>query len=584
MATDRLKALMMKLPGGLQTQLVVAFLLVSLLPTLFAAELGAYAVSKAFNGNVREWLRQTTSYFLSNTKEAGREASGMAKFLAGRPDILANMIDGHGSLPPSEASLLDAMGYDLIVILDDQGRQIYQSRQVEGLGAVALSDNVPLMRVAYDGQGMLMTAGTGKFLRDGKTFTVLVGSWLDDEFLGAVGEINALDIRLYLRNGTGFTLAYSARSREDSDETVPGDVLERVRETGVDFEKHVGPSGYYGLYTALHAADGSLSGLVFCGLQRQTTAEPWLSRTNLVIIILVVGAMIAIAAALLVSRILTRPVRDLVFGVQAVIAGDYSRRVTVSGRDEIAKLATAFNRMTESLEHMQSLEVQLRRRDRLSALGEVAVGIAHEVRNPLGIIKTSAELLHKRIQSGQPYEQLLNYIIDEVRRIDKLIRDFLAFAKPRPPVMAPFDIREVIDRTCRFCAPELEQRHIGMTVDAPAGAPPVLGDHELIHQALLNLILNAIDAMPAGGSIAIGTGVTGGFMAVRIADTGPGVAAEARDKLFNPFFTTKENGTGLGLAQVYSIIETHGGTIEYSDAPGGGAAFTLTLPLAASPT
>ena len=580
MATNRLKALLRMLPGGLQAQLVVAFLLVSLVPTLFAAELAAYAVSKAFDGNVREWLRQTTSYFLSNTKEAGREAAGMAKFLAGRPSVLAAMIDSQADLPPPETSLLDAMGYDLILIIDDQGKQIYQSKSIDGLGTVALSDNIPLMRVGVDGSKLLMTAGTGKFLRDGKAFTVLVGSWLDDEFLGAVGEINALDIRLYLRSGDGFSLAYAARSGATEDEFVPDSVLRKLADTGVDFEKRVGPSGYYGLYTALHAANGNISGVVFCGLQRQTTIEPWLSRTNLVIIILVVGAGLAIGAALLVARILTRPVRELVSGVQAVIAGDYSSRVRASGRDEIAKLASAFNQMTESLEDLKTLELQLRRRDRLSALGQVAVGIAHEVRNPLGIIKTSAELLHKRIQTGQPYEQLLNYIIDEVRRIDKLIRDFLAFAKPRPPVMAPFDIREVIDRTCRFCVPELERCHVAITVDVPAGAPQVFGDHELIHQALLNLILNAMEAMPNGGSIAISAVPTDGFMAVSVADTGPGVAPEAREKLFNPFFTTKENGTGLGLAQVYSIMEAHGGAVEYSESSGQGAVFVLTLPLA----
>ncbi|MEJ0069467.1 MAG: ATP-binding protein [Pseudomonadota bacterium] len=285
------------------------------------------------------------------------------------------------------------------------------------------------------------------------------------------------------------------------------------------------------------------------------------------------------AAGVLVARRLTRPLRSLAGGVQAIAAGDYGQRVEAQGNDEVADLAIAFNRMAARLEDLHSLEAQLRRRDRLSALGEVAVGIAHEVRNPLGVISTSAELVKKRGELSPSDVKLLGYVIDEVRRINNLITEFLSFAKPNPPMLVPLKPIDVIKRVAEFCEPELSRHGIALTIEDEAPGALIDGDQDQLYQVSLNLILNAIDAMADGGGLIIRLFRTGGQLMIAFRDTGPGVPPDLQERVFNPFFTTKPNGTGLGLAKAYTILESHHGRIECSSPPGGGATFMLMLPL-----
>jgi signal transduction histidine kinase len=245
----------------------------------------------------------------------------------------------------------------------------------------------------------------------------------------------------------------------------------------------------------------------------------------------------------------------------------------------VAELAAAFNDMAERLSKSRDLEEQLRRQQRLSALGEVAVGIAHEVRNPLGVIKTSAQLLQKRGHLPETDSRLLSHVADEVRRIDELIGEFLDFARPRPSVLQMLDPLPVVRRAADFCGPEFERRHVVLTVSDRAPGSAIAADEDHLFQVFLNLFLNAVEAMPSGGNIRVARECEGGEMRIAVSDTGAGIAKDIQDKIFNPFFTTKEHGSGLGLAKVFTIMESHRGRVEFASALGGGTTFTLAFPL-----
>ena len=251
----------------------------------------------------------------------------------------------------------------------------------------------------------------------------------------------------------------------------------------------------------------------------------------------------------------------------------------MQGRDEVAELAGAFNEMAARLQQLKILENDLRRRDRLSALGKVAVGIAHEVRNPLGIIKTSAEIVQKGKSVSATDARMLGHVVDEVRRIDQLIRDFLEFAKPQAPTLELLDLLSVIKRVQEFCGPEFERLNIRVNVSLDANPLPVLADANQIFQAVLNLVLNALDAMPLGGELGIRLERREGFALLSFSDTGRGISPEIQDRIFDPFFTTKQSGSGLGLAKVYAIMEAHHGRVECVSQGGRGATFSLLLPL-----
>ena len=275
---------------------------------------------------------------------------------------------------------------------------------------------------------------------------------------------------------------------------------------------------------------------------------------------------------------LTRPLRNLSEGVDTMVSGNYQHRVAVSGGDELAQLSSTFNHMTERLGELHHLEAQLRRRDRLHALGEVAMGLAHEIRNPLGIIKTATQLLHRRADLAETDKRHLEYVVSEVSRINELITEFLDFAKPNPPLRVLQPARPLVDEILGFCAPELAAHNVDVQVDDQAPGATIYADAKQLKQACLNLILNAIDAMPDGGRLTLGIRSIADNTVISIADTGQGIPAEMIERIFTPFVTTKASGTGLGLAKVYSIMESHDGSIECASEKDAGATFSLYIP------
>jgi signal transduction histidine kinase len=227
-----------------------------------------------------------------------------------------------------------------------------------------------------------------------------------------------------------------------------------------------------------------------------------------------------------------------------------------------------------------ALEAQLNQTERLAALGEMTAGVAHEIRNPLGIISSTAELLQERLERYEPQNRLARIIVEEVNRLNEKVTEFLDFARPRVPNLRSCDLEKVLDRSLEFLQPEIDRLHIVVERHYSPNGQPQMADPDLLHQALLNILLNAIQAMPHGGSLKVsaGPGPKDQGSQIIIEDSGGGIDPDTIKKVFNPFFTTKEKGSGLGLPIVKSIIETHRGAIRIESQPGHGAAVTIELP------
>lgn len=233
----------------------------------------------------------------------------------------------------------------------------------------------------------------------------------------------------------------------------------------------------------------------------------------------------------------------------------------------------------------RALEAQLHQTERLAALGEMTAGVAHEIRNPLGIISSTAELLKERLSRYEPDNRLAQIIVEEVNRLNDKVTEFLDFARPRVPNLQACALDQVLDRSLEFLRPEIERLHIQVERDYRRDGKLQLADPDLLHQAFLNLLLNAIQAMPGGGSlkVAVASGPNGQGSEIRVQDTGEGIAPETLKKVFNPFFTTKEKGSGLGLPIVKSIVESHQGTIHIDSTPGQGTMVVIQLPELSGP-
>jgi len=292
------------------------------------------------------------------------------------------------------------------------------------------------------------------------------------------------------------------------------------------------------------------------------------------------GILLSGCVGYTVARTLISLVRRLAAGARSIADGNHSSRVTVQGNDEIAELAADFNHMAEQLVFMRHEDVQSSRRERHHMLGEVAVGFAHEVRNPLLVIKTSTQLVHSKLPDRGKEAKLLGFVIEEVNRIDRLIFEFLSFAKPAPLNWKHFQLDTQVSEVLELTAAECAARGVVCSFVNDAGQScRILGDADKIHQMLLNLLLNSMDAMPQGGSLNIRLYVQEHqpYVCCEVRDTGDGIAEELLPTVHLPFVSSKNNGLGLGLAKVYAIVEAHEGHIACQSTPGQGTVFTICL-------
>jgi signal transduction histidine kinase len=230
-------------------------------------------------------------------------------------------------------------------------------------------------------------------------------------------------------------------------------------------------------------------------------------------------------------------------------------------------------------EERMRLKEQLNRVERLSAMGEMAASISHEIRNPLGIIRSSAELLKKKLSKIDPGNALPDIIVEEASRLNNIVTDFINFARPRSPKRSPCRVEEVIERTLAFLAAQIEERGYAIEKTYQHPLPEIMGDVPMLHQSFLNLFINAMQAMPDGGRIGVGLRSEGDKVRIEIEDAGQGVPADLLTKIWDPFFTTKDKGTGLGLGIVKNIVEAHGGSIGITNREEQGARVTIELPV-----
>ena len=250
------------------------------------------------------------------------------------------------------------------------------------------------------------------------------------------------------------------------------------------------------------------------------------------------------------------------------------RRLTGRYRDAAASLERANRELRESHEH-------LRRADRLSALGEIAAGLAHEIQNPLAGIKGALEIVASRANPGSPEAEFAEIGGKELARLDTLVREFLMYARPRDPALRPTSIRDLLERVAALLRPEADKKQVTLLLEYSDASPTLALDPEQMTQVILNVVLNAIQASPSGGRVRIQESAEADCAQIDVIDEGPGIAPEHLSRIFDPFFTTKTRGTGLGLATSQRIVTAHRGTITVLPGSASGSIFRIRLPLSA---
>lgn len=279
----------------------------------------------------------------------------------------------------------------------------------------------------------------------------------------------------------------------------------------------------------------------------------------------------------LYARRVLRPLSLVTVRAQAVARGDLSARAPLATGDELGELSVTFERMVGAIAEARE---KLLASERLAAIGKMAAHVTHEVRNPLSSIALNLELLEDELPEGSGEARaLLKAIGQEVGRLGALSNQYLSMARGKAPELEPASVPLVVGAAVEFMRRDLERGEVTVHVESAAELPTVPLDPAQIRQALFNLLRNAREAMPSGGTVWVRSKLDADSVCIEVDDDGPGVPPERVESLFDPFFTTKDHGTGLGLAVTRQIIVAHGGRLDYAPRPGGGSRFSLRLPL-----
>lgn len=424
---------------------------------------------------------------------------------------------------------------------------------------------------------------------------VLGGRRLDKSFLSAMNITPEMRVMLYQNRDVSFSpdlLIYPDSSGADG--ARPAEKLralvDGVRRTNQEMTGLVHWSSDVGNEEVFDAIplrglgnDHSLLGILLIGQSRRAYVD--LSRKIRDAALLAGGGGIVLALFLsgwAAARV-TRPIEQLAGAAQSVALGNWDTRVQVSGHDEVALLASSFNQMTAELLAQKQRLVQA---ERVAAWRELARRLAHELKNPLFPLQLTIEnLIRSRSQSPEQFEEVFREssqtLLAELANLKGIISRFSEFSKMPQPQLQPVNVNEVLRGVAQLFQAQFHapgKPLIQCRLETDQSLRPIAADPELLHRAISNLVLNAMDAMPQGGTLTLLTRREAQKAVIEVSDTGIGLRPEECARIFTPYYTSKQHGSGLGLAIVQSVVSDHGGTITVRSQPGKGTAFVIELP------
>lgn len=329
--------------------------------------------------------------------------------------------------------------------------------------------------------------------------------------------------------------------------------------------------------------DHPLLGILLIGNSRRTYVALKRSIRDSALLVGGGGILLAILLSSWAAARVTRPVEQLALAAQEVAAGNWNARVEVTGDDEIGQLADSFNRMTTEL---LSQKERLIQSERVAAWRELARRLAHELKNPLFPLQLTVEnLLRAREQSAEQFDEVFREssrtLLGEISNLKAIIGRFSEFSKMPQPQWQKVQINDVVRGVAQLFQAQLQapgRPAIACRLELDENLELIAADPELLHRALSNLVLNAMDAMPNGGTLTLRTRGGHGKVVIEVTDTGSGLTREECERIFTPYYTSKQHGTGLGLAIVQSVVSDHGGRISVHSEPGKGTTFVIELP------
>ncbi len=551
---------------------VVVFIIV--VPMLVTGSFTAFWVTRQVDASIENWLRESTRMNLDWLHGLHHNARLFADLLADVNHGRWQADAGHPLVPARFQALAQELGIDFVQIYGRDGRLGYSSTPLQTAWMPSAGQDEAVLRVVKERRRLL--AAVTLLDLPAPCGRLVVGTLFDKPLLQRLGVASGLKTRLYYPTGEDFAKAFA--EEESAPLRLPPEAFVRLRNDHEYFSPEAEGGRYWGLYTPVLDSGGRVEAVLFSGLAHQYGDQLLANRGALAWAIGLLGTLLAALLGLLLSRLVIRPVEQLRDGVLKVAAQDFRAEIPVRGGDELAELARAFNTMARSLRGARDERQRAFQRDKLTALGELSLAMAHEIRNPIGVLNTAAQLLDKATGNPERQSELTRMIREETARLNGLLRDFQQLARHRKPQFADLPLQQPLEAAIRVSLAGRPEVAVRRRYDHGAGLIQV--DAELLQQAWTNLINNALEAIasvpdPAPALLTLHSWREDGTLCLALEDNGPGVPLEAVPRLFEPFFTSKEQGSGLGLTITTTLVAANGGDLEYAALPGGGASFIM---------
>ncbi|MCG6943062.1 MAG: HAMP domain-containing histidine kinase [Thiohalocapsa sp.] len=563
----------------LQRKVLLVIVVIVLVPMLVTGTLSAAWIAGRFEDFIELWVREAAQMERDTLADLHNNARLFADVLAevtrGRPDLEP----GRSPVPAELKPLAEELGISLVQVYDPSDTLIYSTDGVRLTTAWAHGQDTAVVRVEQDDKTRLAAITILRFPPDApEHYRLVLGTLFDKSLLERLSRASGLKTRLFYPRDGDFAKAFADEDRPLKLRLPPSGYAELQARRDY-FSAAAEDGAYFGLYSPVVDASGRVEAVLFSGLNRHTGAGLLTDQGVLTLAIVLLGSLLAGVAGIVLGRIVIRPVESLHQAVQRVAAQDFRASIPVRSDDELGELARAFNAMAASLRQARDEQLREFRRDKLTALGELSLAMAHEIRNPIGVITTALRLLETAKEPAR-VEQLRGMVREESQRIDQLLKDFQQLARHRAPELADIDPAGPLEAALQMLLAGRDDIHVERAYRH--GEHRVPGDAELLRQLWMNLIRNALEAMGTeGGRLKVGSSLDGDCVALYLQDSGPGIALEQMPRLFEPFFTSKPQGSGLGLTIASTLAEANGASLELvppePGEPARGARFALRI-------
>lgn len=633
--------------NSLQAKLVASFLVVVIISGLTATIVGVRLIGRGIVRQAQEKVRMDLNSAREIYNHKLRDIENVIRFTTIRSLVREALVQRDLEILKDKLEVVRKEAHlDILTITDETGRVVLRSHNPESHGDSQAGDElvskVLLERKVFastqilsqeeltkEGEdlaglarielihtpkarprpeteetfGMLLKAAAPVLNDDGSLAGVLYGANLINRNYELVDEIKNTvyqDAR-YKGKSEGTATIFQGNLRistnvmdRNGDRAIGTQVSEEVHEQVLDKGKpwidraFVVNDWYITAYEPIRDISEKVIGILYVGLLEQRFVDMRRNATLIFLGITLAGAALSLVIAYFLATDLVKPIRRLVGASQELSKGNFSYRIEPISRSEIGELERTFNFMASSLkerddELKEQTQRQLIQSEKLASVGRLAAGVAHQINNPLTGVLTYSSLLLRSKPENDPDREDLKVIVDETMRCREIVKGLLEFSRQAEPQKEAVDINKIITNALSLTRNQALINNVKVIGELGDQLPNIVVDGSQIQEVFLNIILNAIDAMPEGGELRVTSNMTNSdqFVQIRFSDTGCGIPPENLDKVFDPFFTTKDSskGTGLGLAVAYGVIEKHRGKINMESEVGKGTTCIIDLPV-----